>query len=228
MVKTVKQTLMTGLGDGYFQKMLTEETETEAPVYDEETGTEVVPSLQSAETEMTYESNPLFLSNKKHSDLGKVSDLTITLNAAYLPEGFAEWSTGAVKLAEGIYGYNSNPIRKFFRFAFPMTDENGKEVIINVPKCQLEPVGLNPSTETENKEAQVTAYNVVGNALVYQPAIADSDDDVNNSIYAKADLRKPEVAAVFDRNKLLEIGFYDKASLDLCRLTAGTAVDPQL
>lgn len=225
MVKTVKQTLMTGLGDGYFQKMLTEETETEAPVYDEETGTEVVPSLQSAETEMTYESNPLFLSNKKHSDLGKVSDLTITLNAAYLPEGFAEWSTGAVKLAEGVYGYNSNPIRKFFRFAFPMTDENGKEVIINVPKCQLEPVGLNPSTETENKEAQVTAYNVVGNALVYQPAIADSDDDVNNSIYAKADLRKPEVAAVFDRNKLLELGFYDKDSLDACRVTA---VDPEV
>lgn len=228
MVKTVKQTLMTGLGDGYFQKMLTEETETEAPVYDEETGTEVVPSLQSAETEMTYESNPLFLSNKKHSDLGKISDLTITLNAAYLPEGFAEWSTGAVKLAEGVYGYNSNPIRKFFRFAFPMTDENGKEVIINVPKCQLEPVGLNPSTETENKEAQVTAYNVVGNALVYQPAIADSDDDVNNNIYVKADLRKPEVAALFDRNKLLEIGFYDKTSLDACRVTAETAVDPQL
>lgn len=227
MAKTVKQTLMTGLGDGYFQKMLTEETETTAPTYDTGTepgtGTEVVPSLQSAETEMTYESSPLFLSNKKHSDLGKVSDLTITLNAAYLPEGFAEWSTGAVKLAEGVYGYNSSPIRKFFRFAFPMTDENGREVIVNVPKCQLEPVGLNPSTETESKEAQVTAYNVVGNAMVYRPAAVETIDDINDGIYFKADLRKPEVAAVFDRNKLLELGFYDKASLDLCRIDA---VDP--
>lgn len=220
MVKTVKQTLMTGLGDGYFQRMQTEETETTAPIYDEETGTEVVPSLQSAETQMTYESSPLFLSNKKHSDLGKVSDLTITLNAAYLPEGFAEWATGAVKMAEGVYGYNSNPIRKFFRFAFPMTDENGREVIINVPKCQLEPVGLNPQSETETKEAQITAYNVVGNAMVYRPADADATDDLNNDIYVKADLRKPEVASVFDRNKLLELGWYDKETLNACRIDA--------
>lgn len=223
MAKTVKQTLMTGLGNGYFQKMVTEETETTAPVYDVETGTEVVPSLQSAETEMTYESSPIFLSNKKHSDLGKVSDLTVTLSAAYLPEGFAEWSTGAVKLAEGVYGYNSNPIRKFFRFAFPMTDENGREVIINIPKCQLEPVGLNPQSETETKEAQITSYNVVGNALVYRPAEADAEDDINNNIYVKADLRNPAVAAAFDRDKLLEIGWYDKESLDACRIDA---VDP--
>lgn len=220
MAKTVKQTLMTGLGNGYFQKMVTEETETTAPVYDVETGTEVVPSLQSAETEMTYESSPIFLSNKKHSDLGKVSDLTVTLSAAYLPEGFAEWSTGAVKLAEGVYGYNSNPIRKFFRFAFPMTDENGREVIINIPKCQLEPVGLNPQSETETKEAQITSYNVVGNALVYRPAEADAEDDINNNIYVKADLRNPAVAAAFDRDKLLEIGWYDKESLDACRINA--------
>lgn len=223
MAKTVKQTLMTGLGNGYFQKMVTEETETTAPVYDVETGTEVVPSLQSAETEMTYESSPIFLSNKKHSDLGKVSDLTVTLSAAYLPEGFAEWSTGAVKLAEGVYGYNSNPIRKFFRFAFPMTDENGREVIINIPKCQLEPVGLNPQSETETKEAQITSYNVVGNALVYRPAEADAEDDINNNIYVKADLRNPAVAAAFDRDKLLEIGWYDKESLDTCRIDV---VDP--
>lgn len=219
MVKTVKQTLMTGLGDGYFQMMETEETETTGPVYDATpgTGVEVVPSLQSAEAQMTYDSSPIFLSNKKHSDLGKVSDLTITLNAAYLPEGFAEKATGAVKLAEGVYGYNSNPIRKFFRFAFPMTDENGREVIVNIPKCQLEPVGLNPQTETENKDAQVTAYNVVGNALVYRPAEADAVDDINNNIYMKADLRNPTVAAAYDRDKLLELGFYDKESLALCK-----------
>jgi len=219
MVQTVKQTLMTGLGDGYFQRMITEETETVAPIYDDEIGTEVVPSLQSAETEMTYESSPLFLSNKKHSDLGKISDLKITLNAAYLPDGFAEWATGAVKLAEGIYGYNSNPIRKFFRFAFPMTDENGREVVINVPKCQLEPVGLNPQSETDSKEAQITAYNVVGNALVYQPAVSESEDDINNAIYFKADLRKAAVSAIYDRNKLLEVGFYDKLTLEACRIS---------
>jgi len=225
MPQQVKQTLMTGLGDGYFQRMLEEETITTAPEYDTVTGTEVVPSLQSADTTMTFDSSPIYLSNKKHSDLGKLTDITMTLNAAYLPEGFAEWATGAIKMAEGIYGYNSNPIRKFFRFAFPATDEKGREIIYNFPKCQLEPVGINPNTETETKDAQITAYNIVGNALVYRPAGELAEDDVNDGMYFKADLRKPAVADAFDRDKLLELGWYDKVSLEACR-KAG--VDPAL
>lgn len=211
MGEVVKRGLMTGLGDGYFQRMEEEETETKAPVYEEETGVEIVPSLESAETEMTFDTNPIYLSNKKHSDLGKVSDITMTLNAGYLPKGFAEWATGAIKLAPGVYGYNSNPIRKFFRFAFPATDENGDEVIYNFPKCQLEPVGLNPQSEGETKEAQITAYNIVGNALVYQPA-----DDIGDGMYFKADLREEEAAEIYDRNKLLEKGWIDKETLANC------------
>lgn len=216
MGKTVKETLMTGLGDGYFQRMLEEETSTTPPEYDTTDGAEVVPSLQSADTTMTFDSSPIFLSNKKHSDLGKLTDITMTLNAAYLPEGFAEWATGAIKMAEGIYGYNSNPIRKFFRFAFPATDENGKEIIYNFPKCQLEPVGINPNTETDTKDAQITAYNIVGNALIYRPAGEDALDDVNDGMYFKADLRKQTVADIYDREKLLDQGWYDKTSLELC------------
>lgn len=211
MAELVKRGLMTGLGDGYFQRMETEETETTPPVYDEENEVEIVPSLESAETEMTFDTNPIYLSNKKHSDLGKVSDVTITLNAGYLPKGFAEWATGAIELAPGVYGYNSDPTREFFRFAFPATDENGKEVIYNFPKCQLEPVGLNPQTEGETKEAQITAYNIVGNALVYRPAA-----DIGDGMYFKADMREEEAAETYDRNKLLELGWFDKVSLALC------------
>lgn len=223
MAQVKKQTLMTGLGDGYFQEMTTEETASKAPVYAEEV--EIVPSLQSAETEMTYESSPIFLSNKKHSDLGKVSDLTINLSAGYLPEGFAERMTGAIKLGEGVYGYNSNPIQKFFRFAFPMTDENGGEVIVNMPKCQLQPVGLNPQTETDTKEAQITSYSIVGNALIYRPAIADAADDLNNTLYVKADLRSATTAKLYDRDALLEKGWFDKATLAECLVSVS---DPEV
>lgn len=218
MAEVIKRGLMTGLGDGYFQRMTAEETETTPPEYDIEKGTEVVPSLQSAETEMAYESNEVFLSNKLHSDLGKLTRVTMTLNAGYLPEGLPEWATGAVELAPGVYGYNSNPIRKFFRFAFPGTDENGKEIIYNFPKCQLEPVGLNWQTETESKEAQITAYNIVGNALIYRPA-----DDIGDGIFFKADLRNEEAATKYDRDKLLEDGWYDKPSLETALKT-----DPEI
>lgn len=223
MTQTVKRTLMTGLGDGYFQKMLTEETETTPPVYDTETGTEVVPSLQSIDSSMTFESSPVWLSNKKHSDLGKLSDVTMTLNAAYLPEGFAEEMTGAIKIGPGAYAFNNNPIRKFFRFAFPATDENGGQVIFNFPKCQLEPVGLNPSTETDTKEAEITAFNIVGNALIYKPTTEITGD--NNNIYLKVDTRMEEAKDYYDVSKLLEDGWYDKATLEAA---ARESADPQV
>lgn len=212
MAETVKRGLMTGLGDGYFQRLLEEETRSTPPVYDTETGIQIVPSLESAETEMTFDSNPIYLSNKRHSDLGKLTDVTITLNAAYLPEGFAEWATGAIKIGPGAYAYNSDPVRKFFRFAFPATDEKGDEVIYNFPKCQLEPVGLNSSTETDTKEAEITAYNIVGNALIYRPTNELTGD--NENIYLKVDTREEEAKGYYDVDKLLEIGWYDKATLE--------------
>lgn len=223
MAKITKETVMTGLGDGYFQKMLTEETSTTAPVYDDETGAEIVSSLQSTDTTMTFDSNPLFLSNKKHSDLGKLTDIAMTLSAAYLPPGFAEWATGAVKIGPGAYAYNSNPIRKFFRFAFPATDENGGVVIYNFPKCQLEPVGINNSTETETKEAQITAYSIVGNALIYAPTTEVTGD--NNNIFLKVDTREDEAKDYYDVNKLLEDGWFDKATLEAAVLAP---VDPEV
>lgn len=223
MAEIVKRGLMTGLGDGYFQRMLEEETRNTPPVYDEEIGTEIVPSLESAETEMTYDSNPVFLSNKRHSELGKLTDVTITLNAAYLPEGFAEWATGAVKIGPGAYAYNSDPIRKFFRFAFPATDENGGEVIYNFPKCQLEPVGLSPSTETDTKEAQITAYNIVGNALFYRPTNELTGD--NENIYLKVDTREEDAEGYYNVDKLLEDGWYDTTTLENAKAVKG---DPEL
>lgn len=210
MAETVKRALMTGLGDGYFQKMMEEDTETTAPVYDTEA--EVVPSLESAETEMTFDSSPQYLSNKKHSDLGKLSDVTITLNAGYFPEGFAEWATGAVKIGPGAYAYNNNPIREFFRFAFPATDENGGVVLYNFPKCQLEPVGISSSTESDTKEAQITAFNIVGNALIYKASEELAGD--GNNIYLKVDTREKDAEGYYDISKLLEDGWFDAQSLE--------------
>lgn len=218
-METVKKAVMTGLGDGYFQAMETEETTKEGPQY----ATEVysVPSLQSAETEVTYESSPLFLSNKRHSELGRISGATITLNAAYLPDGFAEEMTGAVKLGPGAYAYNDKPAQKFFRFAFPVTDEHGGEVIVNFPKCQLEPVGISAQTETESKEGQVNAFNIVANALNYQPGEADG----NNSVYLTVDLRDEEAAEQYDRDKLLENGWYGKTTLEQAKKISAPAED---
>lgn len=214
MSKYQKQTVMTGLGDGYFQKMTKEDTKTQAPEYDSE-GALIVPSLQQAQTEMSFDAKPLWLSNKRHSDLGRLSDVAITLNAAYLPEGFAEWATGAIKIGPGAYAYNSKPIRKFFRFAFPATDNEGGVVVYNFPKCQLEPVGLNPQTETEEQDAQISDFNIVGNALVYAPT--DAVDGDNDNIYLKVDTRVEEAKNVYSITKLLELGWYDKASLEKCK-----------
>lgn len=200
MAITKKRGLMTGLGNGYFDFMETEETETEGPVYAD--ATQSVPSLESAETELTYESSPIYLSNKQHSDLGKMTNATITLNAAYLPEGFAEEATGAVSLGPGAYAFTTNPITKFFRFAFPMTDELGNEVIVNFPKCKLEPVGLNPSTETDTKEANITAFNI----SAYPLNLRD-----NSAVYYKVDTR--EKGADYDVDALLDTGWYDEATL---------------
>lgn len=200
MAITKKRGLMTGLGNGYFDFMKTEETETVGPTY--EATTQSVPSLESAETELTYESSPIFLSNKQHSDLGKMTNATITLNAAYLPEGFAEKATGAVSLGPGAYAFTTNPITKFFRFAFPMTDEHGKQVIVNFPKCKLEPVGLNPSTETDTKEANITAFNI----SAYPLNLRD-----NSAVYYKVDTR--ETGADYDVDALLDTGWYDETTL---------------
>jgi len=222
----VKRGLMTGLGDGYFQKMTEEDTATTAPVYDIETGVQIVPSLESAETEMTFDSSPQYLSNKKHSDLGKLSDVTITLNAGYFPEGFAEWATGAEKIGPGAYAYNDNPIRKFFRFAFPATDEDGRLVIYNFPKCQLEPVEISSSTETDTKEAQITAFNIVGNALVYRGA--EDISGAGSNIYLKVDTREEDAQDYYDTDALLEDGWYDVETLEAAAVGNGDdGTDPE-
>lgn len=208
MAEVTKRALLTGIGDGYFQEMTTEDTEESKPVYGE---VKAVPSLQSIEVELSYESNNIFLSSKHHSDLGRLTGTTINVNAGYLPENFEEEMTGAEKLAEGVYSYGDQATRKFFRFAFPMRDENGEEVIINFPKCQLEPIGMSGQTETEQKEAQIPSYNIVGHALVYRGA---SEEDKTNSIYLRTDLRNKTAKETYDRKKLLEQGWYDRETLE--------------
>lgn len=207
---TKKQAVITGVGSGYFQEMTTEDTQSSAPVYADTTYQS--PSLESVEAEIQQESTELYLSNTLHSRFGKVTGATITLNAGYLPEGFAEKMTGATELAPGVYAQTGRQVQKFFRLAFPMTDENGDEIIINFPKCQLEPVSLSATTEGESQEGQIDSYNIVAVPMTYEPK-GEADKELSKVVYLKADLRNEGAKEAYDRDQLLEKGWYDGATL---------------
>lgn len=196
-----KKALITGIGNGFFQIMETEETPTSAPVY-ANTVLEV-PSLDKLKTKLEYKSKDIYLSSTLHSVLGKASKATITLDAGYLPEGFEEEVSGAPKLADGVYGMGGKGNKKFFRFAFPIIDENGDQVIINFPKCQIQPTDLNAETQGEDKKEQMQQFDIIA-----MPLTTSSDEE--QCIYYKADLRKNKT---LDARKLLENGFYNKTAI---------------
>ena len=56
-----KKALLTGIGNGFFQVMKTEETPTTAPVYDEKVFE--VPSLDKLKTKLEYKSKDIYLSS---------------------------------------------------------------------------------------------------------------------------------------------------------------------
>ncbi|HCX2444324.1 TPA: phage tail protein [Staphylococcus aureus] len=196
-----KKALLTGIGNGFFQIMTTEETPTTAPVYDSRVFE--VPSLDKLKTKLEYKSKDIYLSSALHSVLGKASKATITLDAGYLPDGFEEEVSGATKLADGVYGMGGKGTKKYFRFAFPMIDENGEKIIINFPKCQIQPTDLNVESQAEDKKEQMQQFDIIA-----MPLATGKEEESN--IYYKADLRKNKT---LDERKLLEKGFYNKAGL---------------
>ena len=196
-----KKALLTGIGNGFFQVMKTEETPTTAPVYDEKVFE--VPSLDKLKTKLEYKSKDIYLSSTLHSVLGKASKATITLDAGYLPDGFEEEVSGATKLVDGVYGMGGKGTKKYFRFAFPIIDENGEKIIINFPKCQIQPTDLNVESQGEDKKEQMQQFDIIA-----MPLATGKEEESN--IYYKADLRKNKT---LDERKLLETGFYNKTVL---------------
>ena len=203
-----KRALLTGLGDIYLQFMTSTDGQSTAPTYEQDTF--VAPSLDKAEVELEVANKKVFLSNKIHTNIESVKSAKITLDTAYLPEGFTEKAQGAVELEPGVYAMPTNPVKKVFRMAVPFTDENGDEFIINFPSCTLSPVSISGETEREDIDAQLKSVEILAIPLEHK------GDLEKNVVYHTADLAKSETKQKFDRNKLLANGWFDKTSLAKC------------
>lgn len=198
-----KRALMTGAGSLFLQSMTTEDTPTSKPVYGDvvyET-----PSLQELNVELEVAEKKVHLSNLLHSDLSAVQSANITVNAAYLPEGFAEEHQGMIKLGSS-WAMPTNPVKKPFRLAVPFTDENGDAFIINLPKCTLSPVNQQGQTQTDSVEEQIKQYNITAAPLAYRVMGA-------NFVYFTMDMADTENKAKYDADKLLTNGWIDEETL---------------
>lgn len=207
-----KKALLTGIGNGFFQVMTHEERPDHGPAYDEVV--HEVPSLDKLKTKLEYKSKDIYLSSTLHSVLGKASKATITLDAGYLPKGFEEEVSGATKLADGVYGMGGRGSKKYFRFAFPIIDENGEKIIINFPKCQLQPTDLNIESQGEDKKEQMQQFDIIA-----MPLTTGKDEESN--IYYKADLRENNS---LDERLLLQQGFYNSSTLTNARNSTNSSI----
>ena len=194
--------LLTGIGAGYLQKVKTEATSESGLTYEDKTYE--VFAIDKVAFKGQKKEKPVYLSNNKIRDIVKFSSAETTVDIGFFPEGFVEEMSGMIKLANGAYVQGDSPKYKYFRWSFPVTDENGGEIIFNFPYCQLKHPDFNAETETDEKKeniAQVTieAFPVIG-----------SD---NKSVYSKMDLRTTNL---YDREKLLLNGFYNAETLKAC------------
>lgn len=214
MAKTYKkQALLTGVGSMFLDFMLTEDEPQTAPTYAGEV--QETPALDKLAVTLELAEKKVYLSNILHTDISAVKSATITLDAAYFPEGFAEEAQGMVKIGGG-WSMPTNPTKKAFRFAVPITDENGDELILNFPKCTLSPVDISAETEREDVSEQISQFNITGQPLVYRV------EDGKTFVYHKLDLAIPENKTKYDRDQLLETGWYDTTTLEaLVKAEAG-------
>ena len=204
-----KQALLTGLGDIHVEVMKTVEEPTKPPTY----SGEVIqsPSLDKVGVALEIAEKIVYLSNKPHSTFKAVKLATVTIDAGYFPAEFEQEMSGMEKIDEGIYAQSSNPVNKYFRMVVPFTDENGKETFYLFPKCELKPVESNAETQREDINEQLKQFNV--NAL---PLEYESDLEFGNAPYFTMDFSNEAVAKKYDRNKVIDQGFYDKKSLKAC------------
>lgn len=214
MSKTyVKQALLTGAGSMFLDFMETEETPSADPIYAK--AVMETPSLESVNAQMEVSSNQVFLSNILHSDLSAVQSVTVPVTAGYLPRGFAEKAQGMLKIGGG-WSMPTTPKAKPFRLAIPFTDENGDELILNLPKCTLAPVNIEGQTETADRNAQMKTYNITGIPLL--KPITVEGKKVHLALHTM-DMADPENKTTYSRDLLLEKGWFDETSVKLCEST---------
>lgn len=216
MAKTYeKQALMTGAGSIYVDFMTTEATPDTAPVYADEVIE--TPSLNTLDATFELTETQVYLSNMLHDDLSSVQSATISLEAGYLPREFADEAQGKVKIG-GSWAMPTNPTKKPFRLSVPFTDSNGDEYIVNFPNCTLSPVNISGSTGGEESSEQLKSFDVIARPLPYG---VDVDGKKVNSVVLTVDLADPDNKELYDRDKLLEQGWYDEATLAAAEILAG-------
>lgn len=201
-----KRTLLTGVGNLFLQMMTTEETPDFAPVY-ADTVYET-PSLDTVNAALQIAEKDIYFSSQLHDSLVNVQRVDLTIDAGYLPVGFAEEAQGMVKVGGG-WAMPSNPKKKPFRLAMPIMDMNGDEIIFNFPKCTLSPTNITGTTQREEVSEQIQQFNVRAVFPVYK------GDMEKALVYHKLDMAIAENKAKYDRDLLLTNGWYDKASLAL-------------
>lgn len=206
----VKRALFTGAGSLYLQSMTNEPTTTTAPIYAEEVY--VTPSLDKMSAQLELAEKTIRLSNLVHREAARVTKVDITVDAGYFPEGFAEKHSGMVQVGGG-WSMPSNPKKLPFRYAQPLTDEDGKEYIINYPYCFLSPIDVEGETEKDDINEKIRQYKVT--ALILPTEVTVSGKK-SRFVYHTMDMAKKENEDKYDRDKLLEKGWYDDATAEAC------------
>lgn len=210
MVKTYeKRALMTGAGSIYVDFMLTEATKDTPPTYAD--AVVETPSLNTLDATFDIAETQVYLSNILHDDLTSIRSATISLEAGYLPRDFAEEAQGKVKIGES-WALPTNPVKKPFRLAVPFTDSNGDEYIVNFPNCTLSPTDISGQTQGEEATEQLKSFNITARPLPYGE---------DNFVVLTLDMAGVENKAKYDRDKLLELGWYDETSLALADIAVG-------
>lgn len=202
MAKTYeKRALMTGAGSLFVDFMENEATSDVAPAY---AGAVVeTPSLNTLDATFEVSETQVYLSNLLHDDLTSVRSATISIEAGYLPRDFAEEAQGKVKIG-GSWAMPTNPVKKPFRLAVPFTDSNGDEYIVNFPNCTLSPVDISGQTQGEEATEQLKSFNIIARPLPYGTI---------NPVVLTMDMADEDNKTQYDRDKLLELGWFDEESL---------------
>lgn len=216
--KYEKRGLIDGIGNLYLRWIEDEGTSTKAPTYGDEAFE--TPSIDQAEVSLTVNSKDIFLSNQIHDTLESVAKAEVNLQAGYLPTGFAEEAQGMVKEGEGAWYMPTNPKKKPFLMAFPITDFNDDEIILVFPYCTLGVANVSAQTRKEDRTEQIPSFTINSIPLAYRGSDGDKP-----KVYYRIDLSSEEAKKAWDRNKLLTTAIYDKATLETAKKTpAGTGV----
>ena len=99
--------------------------------------------------------------------------------------------------------------------AFPSIDEFGDEIILNYPKCTIAPVDISNETEREETAEKLQQFVITAIPMYYKGDLEKAN------VYYRQSLDTETTKAKYDRNKLLEQGWFDKATLKKCELTQG-------